>query len=125
MKNTMQRLLVLTLVLVLTSCSGIRLNDNLSYPERVCPGFVSPNWQLMETPVTDSKHLLAKQKFAVLPEQQTVWFSARQMKYLGLCIPPIRTRRATNDCGTIYVTYVRKQDDWQLLEQKVTICPGG
>lgn len=120
----MSRWLIILSSFLLASCVSRPQYSPMAFPHKYCPGFVKPTWNAVVSPGDNQQLLIDKQKFAVLPEQYTIWFSAKD-KYLGLCIPPLKkTRRLSNDCGTAYVTYVKRRQEWHLLEQKVTICPG-
>jgi len=120
----MKRFIALLQIMLLASCSVNQPDNNASLPSRFCPAFVKPPWEPVTKPLVETQQLIDKQRFAVFPNQRTLWFSAKQDKYIGLCIPPNRSyNRAKSDCGTIYVTYVKKEEEWQLLEQNLTICP--
>ncbi|WP_444996485.1 hypothetical protein [Aliikangiella sp. IMCC44359] len=119
----MLRLSILLSILLLISCVAKKqLNEQESY-HLFCSGFANQYWHLLSTPKIDTQALIDKQKFAILPEQKSLWFTYNN-KYLGLCIPPkAKRRRLTNDCGSVYVTYQKIKNEWEVLEQKVTICP--
>ena len=120
-----QRFLIIAIILILAACSSRPQIPLLDFPSRLCPGFSKPTWQLLKDDIKNPQQLLAQQKFALLPEQSHIWFGAPSGRYLGLCIPPASDIfKLSNDCGTIYVIYKKREDTWQLTQQKVTICPG-
>ncbi|TQV88412.1 hypothetical protein [Aliikangiella coralliicola] len=117
------RYLALLSLLLVTSCARDTSLLKQANQQKLCPAFEKPTWHPVNEPSTDPDNLISKQKFAVLPTHQTLWFEA-QNNYIGLCIVPgNQDRRMTPGCATAYATYVKQGDEWKLDEQKVTICP--
>jgi len=113
------RFLVYLSVLFLASCATSRQK---SYSvTQLCPAFEAPLWRSVAEPKGGSSKLIEKQKFAVTENHKIYWFEART-DYIGLCILP--SSGGSPGCATAYATYQLKEDDWELQEQKVTICPG-
>ncbi|MET1254997.1 hypothetical protein [Aliikangiella maris] len=116
-------ILVCSACLLLSNCQ-LKHTQPAPYTSANCPAFVNNQWQVTQSPAVNTQELIDKQKFAVQDSQQTFWFH-NDDKQLGLCIPPPRTsKQFVYDCGTIYVIYEQIAHNWQILEQKVTICPG-
>jgi hypothetical protein len=112
-------------LLALVSCTSRQTTKPQVPVAQRCPEFSEPQWYPLAQAVGNAEQLINQQTFALRSEQSTYWFSSAAQHFIGLCILPEPTiKRRANDCGTIYVTYQKKEDDWQLLSQQVTICPG-
>ncbi|MCW8880174.1 MAG: hypothetical protein OQK51_24215 [Kangiellaceae bacterium] len=115
------RYLVYLSLLLLTSCATNKRQYSI---QQLCPSFEAPVWKSVPQPKVDPKLLIDKQKFAINPSHKLLWFEARD-DYIGICILPGEGGRAgTPGCATAYATYRQKDNEWNLEEQKVTICPG-
>ena len=120
----MKRSLALLSLCALVSCSNQQVAKRPLTIAEQCPQFATPVWLQLKKDLSNAQDLLNKQTFALSREQSAIWFSDKANQFIGLCILPGRNiRRATNDCGTIYVTYEKKDEEWQLLSQQMTICP--
>lgn len=118
------RYLSFVIIFLLAGCVSNRSVSPEQAALQFCPAFANAEWEPMTQLITDLQSLIDKQKFAVKENDQTHWFKGNK-NYLGLCIVPVRTSRATvPGCNTAYATYKKKDNHWKLMEQKVTICPG-
>ncbi|WP_196139163.1 hypothetical protein [Aliikangiella sp. G2MR2-5] len=108
------------LVTLLFTVSCVQRQPKSFSLRELCPAFKEASWRSVKNPEAPTQALINKQKFAVTPIHRTFWFKGEDSK-IGLCILPDQT--TAPGCATAYATYQKKQEDWLLLEQKVTICP--
>jgi hypothetical protein len=116
------RTLFFTFILALTACKNISEINTPIDQTLHCPGFLTNNWHQSEINEVLKSSLISKQKFAVPENYSTLWFRSKQ-RSIGLCIIPNKRNRGSEfGCGSAYAIYDEKQGDWQVTDQKVTIC---
>lgn len=116
------RFIAFILSLSLFGCVNTPNSENKLALVLHCPAFNNASWTKTSIPQSQQTMFINKQKFAVPPDYQTLWFKSKSNS-IGLCIIPDKRNRGSGyGCSSAYVIYAKAQESWQLKDQKVAIC---
>ncbi len=116
------RILILVLSLSIVSCVNHKTITGQDSIILHCPAFNTANWSKIEMDQSQKAMFINKQKFAIPVDYQTLWFKSKS-NAIGLCIIPDKRNRGSNyGCNSANIVYTKKNNIWQLQDQKVAIC---